>query len=50
MATVQCKECGEQHDTEEVKFVNIEEDIQGYDVLTFVCPATGNETTAYVRG
>ncbi len=50
MATVQCKECGEQHYVEDVKFLNIEEDIHGYDVLTFECPATGNETTAYVRG
>lgn len=50
MATVQCRECGERHNTEDVKFLDIEEDIQGYDVMTFVCPVTGNNTKSHVRG
>lgn len=33
---VRC-ECGEEHDSEEVEFLNVESDIQGRDVLTFLC-------------
>jgi hypothetical protein len=29
-----------------VKFVNIEEDIQGRDMLTFECPCCGDEHTS----
>jgi hypothetical protein len=50
MPVVQCKECGESHTPKEVEFVNIEEDPQGWDLLTFICPVTGQETKAYVRG
>lgn len=42
--TVQCKECGEQHLVDDIKFIKIEEGI-----ITFVCPVTGNETDAYYR-
>ena len=47
---VNCSECGERHEPDEVEFVNIEEDIQGWDLLTFVCPVTLKETKAYVLG
>ena len=50
MPYVVCKECGETHKPEEVKFVNIEEDQQGWDLLTFVCPVTKEETKAYIVG
>lgn len=50
MATVYCTECKEEHNVEEVKFVNIEEDEQGYDKLTFVCPNTGKTLQSLVRG
>lgn len=33
-------DCGEQHNTEDVKLLNIEEDIQGRDMVTFECPTT----------
>ena len=50
---VKCEECGEEHWTfsDEVVTENIEEDIMGRDVLTFVCPKTGNTTKSlvYVR-
>jgi len=36
--TVICPECGEKHDASQVKFVNIEEDIDGADVLHYECP------------
>lgn len=47
---VRCSECGECHGPDEVEFVNIEEDFQGRDLLTFVCPITLKETKAYVLG
>lgn len=50
MPYVVCKECGETHNPEEVTFVNIEEDPQGWDLLTFICPVTKVETKAYVAG
>lgn len=34
---VSCSNCGK-IDEKKVKFINIEEDIQGRDVLTFECP------------
>jgi hypothetical protein len=50
MYIVQCRECGEEHDTEKVHFVNVEEDIQGRDVFTFVCPKTELTTASLVYG
>ena len=38
---VVCPECSEEHDTEAVSFVNVEEDLWGRDVLHFLCPVTG---------
>ena len=35
---VYCSECGEMKDEKDTEFLNIEEDIQGADVLTFTCP------------
>ena len=39
---VRCSKCGwiDENDTE---FVNIEEDMQGADILTFICPKCKNE-------
>lgn len=45
---VQCRECGEQHSSEEVQGVDIREDFEGRDVLTFVCPVTGKTTESLV--
>lgn len=50
MMNVQCPKCGEQHNTKEVEFVNIEESPEGWDVLTFICPVTGKPASAVVRG
>lgn len=50
MFIVKCRECGEEHDTEKVRFLNIEEDFQGRDVMTFVCPKTGTSTSSLVFG
>lgn len=49
-AIVRCTECGEEHFVEEVEFVNVEEDFQGWDLLTYICPVTGKEVKAYVLG
>jgi hypothetical protein len=43
-----CPECSEEHLTTEIESVNIEEDIQGRDVLYFVCPVTNMETKSLV--
>ncbi len=45
---VVCPECGERHDSEEVEGVDIEESPEGWDVLTYVCPVTGNEVKSLV--
>jgi hypothetical protein len=46
---VYCKECQEWYNEKDTTFVNIEEDIQGRDKLTFVCPE-GHETSSLRRG
>ena len=43
-----CSECSEEHLTDDVKVVNVEEDIQGRDVLFFECPVTGEVTKSLV--
>ena len=43
-----CPECGEKHLTTEVEFLNVEEDMQGRDVMHFVCPKTKNPTKSNV--
>ena len=45
-----CSECSEEHSTESVKVVNVEEDIQGRDVLFFECPVTDQVTKSLVYG
>lgn len=40
---VYCKKCKEWKTETEVEFLNIEEDIQGRDVLTFNCPDCGSK-------
>ena len=45
---VLCSECSEEHSTLEVKFLNVEEDIQGRDVIHFQCPTTETETKSLV--
>lgn len=42
-------DCGENHSTEEVEFLNVEEDIQGRDILTFRCPKTEEVVQSPVR-
>ena len=46
--SVFCKECGERHETEDVKFVDVSEDIQGRDLFKFVCPVTSETTEGLV--
>ena len=40
---VYCSKCEEFKDENDTEFVNIEEDIQGADVLTFICPDCGTK-------
>ena len=43
-----CRECSEEHITNEIEFLNIEEDIQGRDIMHFVCPITKQDTKSPV--
>ena len=43
-----CPECGEEHLTTEVEFLNVEEDMQGHDVMHFVCPVSNTATKSKV--
>jgi hypothetical protein len=45
---VKCTECGEEHFQGELQIENIEEDSEGRDVLTFVCPETGHTTSSLI--
>ena len=40
---VNCPFCNETHNMEQIKFLNIEEDFQGRDLLTFECLEFPNE-------
>lgn len=48
--TVFCSECNEWYYAEDIEFLNIEEDISGRDLVTFVCKRCGEETISLVRG
>ena len=43
-----CSECSEEHLTTEVTFLNVEEDMQGRDVMYYICPVTVTETKSLV--
>lgn len=43
-----CSECSEEHLTTEVEFLNVEENMQGRDVMYYVCPVTNTETSSMV--
>ena len=45
-----CTQCGEEHNTEQVRVVNVEEDYMGRDVAFFECPITGQITKSLVYG
>lgn len=43
-----CKHCDKQHRVDKVKFVNVEEDMYGRDVMTFLCSKTKEEQKSLV--
>lgn len=43
-----CPECNQKHKSGQVETLNIEEDFQGRDLLTYVCPITKQTTKATV--
>ena len=45
---VKCPECGENHFTDEVEFLNVEEDFHGRDVMHYICPVTDTNTKSLV--
>ena len=50
MITVHCKECHNNFDEQDVEFVDIAEDMEGRDVLFFVCPECGKTVSSLRRG
>lgn len=40
---VRCPRCGEVHNESDVVFIDIAEDMEGRDVLTFTCPHCGED-------
>lgn len=48
MMFVKCKECGDSHSTTEIDIENVEEDFQGFDVVTYNCPVTDKSTKSMV--
>lgn len=45
---VRCPVCDDDHNVEDVEFLNIEEDIQGRDVMTFRCPISDTTQNSLV--
>ena len=45
-----CASCGERHNVKDVKFLNIEEDMLGRDVMEFECPETFSNVKSLVFG
>ena len=45
---VVCKACGKQHDTADIRIVSVEADLQGADVVAFLCPVVGEMTSSRV--
>lgn len=43
-----CTECSEEHFVDDIKVENVEEDIQGRDVLFFECPITNQIAKSFV--
>jgi hypothetical protein len=46
---VSCSKCGIDYDESKVKFLDIEEGLQGEDILTFICPK-GHKMKSRRRG
>lgn len=47
---VTCPTCKNMFNEDAVEFINIEEDIQGRDLLTFKCPVCNEPKKAYRLG
>ena len=49
MLTVYCPKCDELIDKHSIKFIDIEEDIQGRDLVTFICKFCDEQSKSFVR-
>jgi len=47
-AHVTCPKCKEESPVESVEYLDIEENMQGKDVLTFVCPHCNEQVKALI--
>ena len=45
---VRCKSCGDYHYTDKIHIDDIEEDIQGRDLVYFNCPNTNNTSSSLI--
>jgi hypothetical protein len=43
-----CSECQGTHGKEDVKFLNVEEDAYGNDLLTYICPITKKQAQSNI--
>ena len=48
MNFVECKSCGKSHYTKNLQIENIEEGPIGEDIITYICPITGDTMKAVV--
>jgi len=46
---VRCSDCKQEFDERKVEFENIEEDMQGRDIMTFQCPICKKSQKSYRR-
>ena len=47
---VRCPDCKHEYDEDYVDFINIEEDMEGRDILTFHCPLCDKPVKSLRRG
>ena len=45
---VWCPACVEEHETTDVDFLDVQEDYQGRDIMTYRCPETGTVQNSLV--
>lgn len=48
ISKVRCDKCRQEFDSEKVKFLNIESDIMGRDVMTFECPICKEQRQSFI--
>jgi hypothetical protein len=47
MKYLYCPDCKTDHQSNEIELIDIEEDFQGRDLVTFICPNSSRKLKAY---